>query len=99
MQTVTQHPHTPGPLIAHKQPMDCRMGDGLDYSIQSATGVVALIALDQGNFTDIKVWAASPDLLAAAEELLECGVLNPTGWQRVTDAVDALKAAVAKARI
>lgn len=42
--------------------------------------------------------AASPDLLAAAEELLRIGIINPTGSHKLSIAIDGLKEAVARAR-
>ena len=57
---------TPGPLIVHRQPVDCRSGDGLDHSIQTQDGdVLALVALVDGSPYDLDLWAAAPDLLEA----------------------------------
>ena len=41
--------------------------------------------------------AVFADLLAAAQELLNVGVLNPTGSVKVTEAVSSLRSAVSKA--
>jgi hypothetical protein len=66
---MSESKHTPGPLVAHKQPE----GDIIDHAYSILTHgeecrCVALINLDVGTFADLRLWASAPDLLEALKE-------------------------------
>ena len=58
--------HTRGPLRVHDQRDDTISHR---HSIMSDTGVVALITLSDGRYSDLILWAAAPDLFDLAIEV------------------------------
>lgn len=85
-------------------PLDGRVRDEHGHGYLSAGGGVPIFEIEWMGLGDAEtvnrlapVLAASTDMLAALRELCEVGIINPTGSIRLDRAVEAARAALAKA--
>lgn len=98
--------HTPGPWVYNRTLVEVRYDDGGEYPFTVCTMPCWTDEYKCERNANARLIAAAPDLLAALEAAVECGMVpvssaSEGGANRYSDQVrvaDAIRAAIAKAR-